>query len=254
MPKLMDVDAGDVSKTVSGFQYSAVEIEKLGASEYTIVQVVVDESGSVNGFKDELEAAIKAVAESCKKSPRSENLLMRVTAFTTGGASTVREVHGFTMLGNIDASGYVGSIVPSGMTPLNDAVMEGVETMGAYGKRLRDQDYLCNGICFIVTDGAENASQTATPEKVKRAIEKVRSEEHMESLRVILVGINDQDPQLSRVLQDFKATAGLDDYLSVGEATPGKLAKLAQWVSQSISSTSQALGTGGPSTSISLSI
>ena len=34
----------------------------------------------------------------------------------------------------------------------------------------------------------------------------------------------------------------------------GKLAKLAQWVSASISSTSQALGSGGPSQSVSFTI
>ena len=41
--------------------------------------------------------------------------------------------------------------------------------------------------------------------------------------------------------------AGLTQYVSIGKATPGKLAKFAQFVSQSISSTSAALGSGAAS-------
>jgi hypothetical protein len=48
-------------------------------------------------------------------------------------------------------------------------------------------------------------------------------------------------------LQDFKDKAGITQYVSLGRATPGRIAKLAQFVSQSISSTSAALGTGVPS-------
>ena len=43
-------------------------------------------------------------------------------------------------------------------------------------------------------------------------------------------------------------------HIDVGDATPRKLAKLAAFVSQSISSQSQALGTGGPSQNIAATI
>jgi len=48
-------------------------------------------------------------------------------------------------------------------------------------------------------------------------------------------------------LEQFKNEAGIDQFVSIGEATPAKLAKLADFISRSISSTSQALGTGNAS-------
>jgi hypothetical protein len=48
-------------------------------------------------------------------------------------------------------------------------------------------------------------------------------------------------------LESFRKEAALDEYISVGDVTEGKLAKLAQFISQSVSSQSRALGSGGPS-------
>lgn len=42
----------------------------------------------------------------------------------------------------------------------------------------------------------------------------------------------------------LKETTGLDQYISMGEVTPGKLAKLADFVSKSGSSSSQSLAQG----------
>ena len=72
--------------------------------------------------------------------------------------------------------------------------------------------------------------------------------ESLESLRTVLVGIN--ATQCRNVLETFQADAGIDQYVDVDEATPQKLAKLADFVSRSISAQSQSLGTGGPSRSL----
>ena len=65
MALLMGKTDTDTQKTVSGFQYSAVKMDLLGASEYTVVQVVVDTTGSVQGFKDQLIDCLKLILESC---------------------------------------------------------------------------------------------------------------------------------------------------------------------------------------------
>lgn len=254
MPKLMNVDATEVHKTLSNFNYSAVEISKLEGSEYTIVQLLIDESSSVSSFQNELTSAIKVVVDSCQKSPRSENLLMRVATFGTGRNSTVHEIHGFTLLSNINKSDYDGQVAPMGMTPLYDATLDAVESLSGFGKQLSDQDYFCNGIFFVVTDGWENASRVATTDKIKNAIAKIRVSESLESVKAILIGVNDTDSSVAAELKKFRDEVGFDEYISVGEATAGKLAKLAQWVSHSISSTSQALGTGGASQPVSFSL
>jgi len=78
------------------------------------------------------------------------------------------------------------------------------------------------------------------------------SENILESMTVVLVGITG-DQRTARKLQDFQKAVGITQFVDVGSVTPGKLAKLAQFVSQSISSTSASLGTGQGSKPISFS-
>ena len=248
----MNTDADQAHKTLSAFQFSGVEASKLEGSEYTLVQMLVDESGSVGSFQTELTDSIKHVIDACQKSPRSENLLTRVATFSSGyNQDTVTEIHGFCNLSSINKDDYDGKIQPSGGTPLYDATLNAIESLQAYGATLHAQDYFCNGIFFVITDGEENDSKIARGdtglEKIKNALQKLKSSETLDSVKAILIGVNDQDVNMSRFLQDFKTKAGFDEYISVGNANAGQLAKLAQFVSRSISSTSQALGSNGPS-------
>ena len=152
MPSLMNKDPMQTHQTLHKFQFSGVELDKLGASGYTIVTIVQDTSTSVTDFKDDMEKTLKQILEACAKSPRSEQLLLRLVEFN----SSLNEIHGFRELRTIDA------------------------------------------------------------------------------------GVID-------FLNGFKDEAGFDQFVEMGAATPAKLAKLAAFVSQSVSSTSQALGTGQPS-------
>ena len=143
---------------------------------------------------------------------------------------------------------FKGALKPNGGTPLNDATMNAVEALLEYGIQLNRKRFVCNAILFVLTDGEENASITITdPADIKKAIDRIRSENIFESIRTILIGVNDQDSHLKSLLEKFRQEAGFDEYISIGEATAGKLAKLAQFVSQSVSSQSQALGSGGAS-------
>ena len=234
--------------TPNQFQFSAVDISQLGATEYTLVNILVDESSSVNGFKKELDECLKVIVDACKKHPRSGNLLARVATFSSRGVS---EVHGFSAIPGIDTSKY--NVMPSGSTPLYDAALDAIDTTGSFAKTLTDQDYFVNGIFFVITDGEENCSHTGTVAKIKSTLASLRQTEALESIKSILIGVNVQGGT-SAYLDAFKNDAGFDEYIALADASAGKLAKLAQWVSQSISSTSQALGSGGPSQSVSFTI
>jgi len=253
MPKLAGISVTDLNKTVHGFQYTSVTIDKLGATEYTLVMFTADESGSVSGFKSGLEKMLAASVDACKKSPRAENLLHRTTAFSSIRAAQVREIHGYTLLNSINPADYTNSLNPNGGTPLIDATLEAVDSIYDYGKKLYKQKFLCNGILMVLTDGEENASDANhAASDIKTMIDRIKQENVLESLRTILIGVNDSDPHMRRGLDDFRNSAGIDEYISMGDVTAGKLAKLAQFVSQSVSSQSQALGTGGASQPISL--
>jgi hypothetical protein len=236
----MDKNPMQTHNTISQFQYSAVDIKSLGASEYTIVTIVQDTSTSVAAFKTGMEKALKQILDACKKSPRSENLLMRLVEFNSNHG----ELHGFRELRNIDPTEYDDILKPRGMTALFDATADAVEATEQYGKTLASMDYPCNAIMFIITDGVENCSHIVkSPSVIKDAVKRILTNETLESFRSVLIGV-ESEPGVMDILRNFKDEAGIDQFIEMGAATPGKLAKLADFVSKSVSSTSQALGTG----------
>jgi hypothetical protein len=221
------------------FNFSATKPEVLGATEYTLCSIIVDISGSVSPFSNELLEVVKSVVEACQKSPRADNLLLRLVSFN----DSVMEVHGFVPISSINPSDYQ-ALQCGGMTALFDATYEGIGATLSYGQKLVDQDFDVNGIIFCIGDGWDNSS-TMSPRAIKDLVDKAVIGEEIESLLTILVGINISSCKAE--LEDFKNEANLTEFLDVGDATPQRLAKLAQFVSKSISSQSASLGTGGAS-------
>jgi len=244
MPKLMDTDLDQLT-TGSHYRFSATKIDALGASEYTLAHLVVDESGSVAGFKAELEKAMLTTKQACEKSPRAENLLLRATAF----CGRVRELHGFKLLKTIDDDDYIGALQLGGSTALHRATHEALEATLSYAKTLTDQEFLTNAIVIIVTDG-EEMEHDVTTDQIATLIRKANlAEKILESLTVVLVGITGNQ-LTTRSLQNFQKATGITQFIDVGSVTPGKLARLAQFVTMSISSVSAALGSGQSSAPI----
>lgn len=232
-------------QTANNFKFSAVPLDQLGAAEYTLATIVIDISGSVYSYKKQLEDCLKTIAVSCQKSPRKDNLMLRVVAFN----EKLHEIHGFKPLLDIkpDAD-YNGALNPGGSTALFDAVQSSVEAAGDYGKLLADQDFYANAVVYVVTDGADNASKF-TPTTIKKQLDKIAKDEKLASIAVVLVGVGYSDAGTSSYLDDFKNNAGILQFVDLTElfqktSPAATLAKLAGFVSKSISSTSQALASG----------
>ena len=239
---LMDKDLEQLNAG-SNYKFSATKLTKLGAAEYTLATIVEDASGSVSGFAADLEQAIKTIYKAMDKSPHKDNLMLRLTQFN----DNLKELHGFKLLGSIQESDYDNILSIGGMTALFDAVDESIQTTSTYGKQLTAQNFLVNAIIVVVTDGQNNSGNIYDPAQIKKALEEARKSENLESITLILVGVTNDDNNLDAYLQQFVTEAGITQYVSIGKASPGKIAKLAAFVSQSISSTSSALGTGAPS-------
>lgn len=221
------------------FQFSAVKPELLGATEYTLVTMAIDRTGSVTDFADQLLDMVKTIVGACKKNPRAENLMLRLVTFATD----VTEVHGFIPINQINPDDYKG-IQCRGNTALRDAIYSSVGATLTYAKNLMNQDFGVNGVVYVVTDGDDNASSMSA-KQISNLLKKAVTGEDIESLITVLIGIN--TAQCSGYLFDLNSEAGLTQYVDVGDATKQRLAKLAGFVSKSISSQSQALGSGGPS-------
>lgn len=232
--------------TGSHYGFSATRINDLGAAEYTLVTIAADVSGSVGGFEKDIEKAIKEVVKACRHSPRADNLMLRLVMFD----HNLKEIHGFKPLMGCDPADYDGCLRIGGTTALMDAAHNAVSAVAQYGKDLADNDFEANGIVFVMTDGLDNAS-TMSAGDVKKAFSKAIRSEALESLVSILVGVDVSSPHVSAGLSKLEKDVGFDRYIEIGKATSATLAKLADFVSRSISAQSRALGSGTASASLS---
>lgn len=245
MPLFNDDSQESFKANGSGFQFSGIDINKLGASEYTLFGIACDTSGSVAAFAAEIEGCLKSSIESCQRSPRVDNLLARFITFN----SQIDEQHGFRPLADCHLGSYTGSIKPGGTTALYDASVNLVDSLATYGNSLIANDFVANGIVVIVTDGMDVGS-TLGVQQVKDAMERAMMSESLESLVSILVGVNVQHAEVSQFLKEFKDQAGFTQYVEAADASSKTLAKLAKFISTSVSSQSQAVGSGSPSQAI----
>jgi uncharacterized protein YegL len=229
------------------YGFSATKLDVLGATEYTLATIILDSSGSVSGFKDDLVKTVKEIINACKLSPRADNLMIRLVTFS----DQLTEIHGFKLLTDCNLTDYDNFLTPYGSTALFDAAYNGIDATVNYSSTLKKGDFDANGIVFVITDGDDNASGR-TKNEVKKILAAAIKDETLESLMTILIGVNVTDSGCLQFLQDFQKDAGFTQYVDLGNATKNKLAKLAEFVSKSISAQSAALGTGGNSQSLTI--
>ena len=245
MPIFNDTSLDQINLPNSHYGYSATRLEDLGATEYTVVTVACDVSGSTSAFTFDMESAITRIVQACKYSPRADNLLLRLVAFD----DALAELHGFKLLENCNLADYGGVLRSGGSTALYDAAENAVASTVNYAQKLSAGDFSANAILFVITDGMDNASKVSA-KKVKEALSRAVTSEALESVVSLLIGVNVQDPEAGRYLRQFHSAAGFTRYVELDKADAQTLARLAEFVSQSISAQSQALGTGGPSQSL----
>src|SRR5690606_27438132 len=102
------------------------------------------------------------------------------------------------------------------------------------------------GLVVVLTDGVDVGS-TFRAHNVKEALQRALKSEALESLVSILIGINVQDAEVSKFLAKFKDEAGFGQYIEAKDASPKTFAKIAGFISKSVSSQSQAVGSKAPS-------
>jgi len=237
----------------SNITFSATKIDTLGASEYTLVTVCLDISGSLADYERDLEKMLSLIVEACRnpRNPRCDNMMLRVLLFN----NAVSELHGFRPVVDLNPDDYKGVCSCGGITAAYDAAYDAAKASADYGQQLVASKFSANGAIFIVTDGCDNASKN-TPKMVRKAISDCTKGESLESVMAVLIGLGDGATEdvknLSKALTAFKDEAGFDQYEFAGTTDAKTLAKVANFISRSASSQSQALGTGGPSKSLSI--
>jgi uncharacterized protein YegL len=235
MPRL---NQQDINVPGSGnFTFSYVAPEHLQELTYTLVVISRDKSSSVGSYSKELDDCIKNIVQTCRRSPKAENILIRVVDFN----DRLDEVHGFKPLKDIDENDY--AIRCGGTTALYNTFYENIESVVQYSEILNNQDFDVNAVVFVITDGSDNAS-SVTESDINDLIQRTKNAEQLESFTTVLVGIGTENEYLNNNLTSFQQNADITQFVSIGSATPADLARLGIILSKSISVVSQSLGTG----------
>lgn len=231
----------------AGYGYTGTPVDQLTSTENTIVTMLLDESGSTTSYARQMELCVKEVVKSLRHCPQKDRLIYRHCHFDTN----FREVHGFKPLIDCKEDDYDGVWAGGGSTALYNSCENVVLSTLDYAKQQAEQRYLVNGIIFIITDGQNYlpGQRSKTQDDVKAALANAIASESLESLMTILIGIN-SDPSVQKDLQNFANNVGFTQYVEIEKADEKTLARLQNFSSQLVQSQSQALGSGGPSQSL----
>lgn len=219
------------------YHFTAINLARIGTDAVAAVTLVVDISESVESFKDLLEKCLDSAVQACLLSPNHDQLQVRIVVFN----HNVVELTGFLPLA--DLKSFVGRLQPAGATALVDGTLDGLHGIQGFAKALRSSDYSCNGTLIVLTDGEGNTGRERDPATIQALVTQMLEHDRaLESLQMILVAVNAKN--CAKALHKFHKEAGFNQFVDIGDATPQKLARLAQFISKSVSSSSQALGTG----------
>jgi hypothetical protein len=135
-------------------------------TEYTLLGVLVDRSGSMNRVREDMEGGLNSFIESQAKLPGKADLTL--AQFNTD----YEVVHQPMPIGDVPRF----TLKPGGMTALLDAVGKFVTDIGADLAQRPDDERPSKVIICIVTDGLENSSREWDRENVKKLVEQQQND------------------------------------------------------------------------------
>lgn len=221
-----------------GFGFSGVRLARLTEVGYTLISIGVDTTGSIQAHKKEFHEALLMVIRACRLHPKAHTLLLRVFEFNSNVG--IKEMHGFIPVLDTKDSDYP-ELDPRGMTPLYDAMYSGVSSVAKMAAGMTINRFDVNGVAYTITDGFDNSS-AMTPSSTANELERAVESEEIESLQHFLLGCG-----IGGAAFDNLAKESGSQHYAVSGLDEKSLARISSFISRSISSTSQALGSGRPS-------
>lgn len=231
------------------FAFKGTPIDQLMENNYTILQLIVDLSGSVSGFVHLVVRMLKAIVEKLSTIDTSANILVRATSFNSDVG--VKEIHGFRLLENIKQDDYDG-LTAQGSTPLYGAIDEGIDALDKYGSHLTQKRYKINGINFVLTDGKHNFGDRDPATLLKELAEKQQQflqSESFDSSTFILIEINKSERDATAMLKLLADKLKFDRFIGI-ENISDATDSLVNYIVTTTQQTSTLHGTGGKSQAV----
>jgi len=132
----------------------------------TIINFVLDESGSMEGIRDSVISGFNEYVNGLKKQKTKSYLTL--TKFDSNGIRIPYSMVDVKEVRKLTKKGYQ----PNAMTPLYDAVVETVEKMA---KKVKSNQ---KAIVVIMTDGEENSSRKHDERCLRSLIEKLQKKDN----------------------------------------------------------------------------
>ena len=240
--------ADEVMQTTTGFNFGVdIPVEDLeGSTKYSVVVIAVDVSGSVGKFRKDLENSLITALEGCQMDRLSDSIIVRILLF----ADNIEELIPFKEITEIDIDKEIkGKLVIRGCTCLYDVALAGAESLEAYSEDLFENGIMSNATLVIITDGDNTVGTKNTPAMVADTVKRIRFSEKVESIKTIVVAVN-EDKYYADIIENFADEMDKDQFIWMKDLTSKGFARLGGFLSSSVSSSAQALGTGSPSKSL----
>lgn len=138
---------------------AGVDIDDIDAEEVTLVTVILDGSGSMYEWVDEvLKSYREKFLGPLRGAKNAEAILVSVLIFSGGRGEKVRLIHGYTPVPDCPEL-TENDYEPDGSTPLYDGTWNGLTGLVSYGQHLRDNGTRTKSIAVVLSDGCENDSR-----------------------------------------------------------------------------------------------
>jgi uncharacterized protein YegL len=165
------------------FNFGNFNPENVEVEETINAVFVIDKSGSIASYVNELNKQFNEFVSEFQKSHHASKLFVSIVEFN----DQVNVRSGFQPIENVPVIDFSKDV--RGMTALYDGTKVGLENALNYREGLENAGVNCKTLLFVITDGEDNASR-CRPSEVQSIITKLMTDErNYASFDAILFGI-----------------------------------------------------------------
>lgn len=230
----------------SGYGYTGAAIDALPSNENTIAFGLFDESGSTRSFARQMELCVQEFVRSLRHS--ADKIIYRHCHFDT----EFREIHGYKPLSECLETDYDGIWAGGGQTALFKSEDNVLAATLDYAEKQAAKKYIVNAFGYFMSDGQNylpGQPNAPTQDDVRMRNARCIASESLESINTIMIGVN-ADAGIRRELEAHSNYVGFTQFIPIEKADEKTLAKIMGFISRSLQATSVALGSNGPSKSL----
>jgi len=210
--------------------------DDIDMGETVNVTMLIDNSNSMEEFKDLLNSEIKLMIETWQKWHHAPKIFLSIGTF----GSKIEVITGFQPISNVKIHNFNPN---EGSTKLYDGCKEFLKNVIKQQQDSMKAGVQTKNIFFVLTDGADNDSNYDSASEVKKMISYVmKDEQTMGGFGAVMCGIGEQNIfEHDKNEMGFQKLFTIDANLTEKENSK-RLKEMFGWLSQSISSASSSPG------------